>query len=138
MDKIRENRLRRMAERQGLQLSKSRRRDPRATDFGKFFLSQNGILMSPESGMDLDEIEAYLGGGPEVAVIPSDDPNADPSRYELPHLQHGPEGWRLWYRDTAGEVDEHLLAGRKDDVDGARQSAREYLLRYGHGVTTKD
>jgi hypothetical protein len=33
-EKIYENRLRRAAERQGLTLSKSRRRDPLATDYG--------------------------------------------------------------------------------------------------------
>src|SRR5258708_27379853 len=34
-EKVRENRLRRMAERQGHQLVKSRRRDPRAYDYGR-------------------------------------------------------------------------------------------------------
>jgi hypothetical protein len=65
-DKIRENRLRRMAERQGLQLQKSRRRDPRATEFGTYQLvdryndtlaaggGQNGY------GMTLDEVERAL------------------------------------------------------------------------------
>jgi hypothetical protein len=33
-DKVRENRLRRMAQRRGMQLQKSRRRDPNAIDFG--------------------------------------------------------------------------------------------------------
>jgi hypothetical protein len=32
-EKLRENRLRRMAERQGLRLTKSRRREPRALDY---------------------------------------------------------------------------------------------------------
>jgi hypothetical protein len=66
VDKIRENRLRRMAERQGLQLQKSRRRDPRATEFGTYQLldrsndtlagrgGQNGY------GMTLDEVERAL------------------------------------------------------------------------------
>lgn len=36
--KVTENRLRRAAERQGLQLQKSRRRDPRAVDFGTYGL----------------------------------------------------------------------------------------------------
>jgi hypothetical protein len=35
-EKIRENRMRRMAERQGLRLSKSRRRDPRAIDYDRW------------------------------------------------------------------------------------------------------
>jgi hypothetical protein len=66
VDKIRENRLRRMAERQGLQLQKSRRRDPRATGYGTYQLvdpynsklvawgGQNGY------GMTLDEVERAL------------------------------------------------------------------------------
>lgn len=37
-EKVYENRLRRMAERQGLALSKSRRRDPRALDYGQWSL----------------------------------------------------------------------------------------------------
>lgn len=65
-EKVRENRLRRMAERQGLQLVKSRRRDPNAVDFGKFMLVDiatnsvafGGGSFGPES--DLDDIEKYL------------------------------------------------------------------------------
>jgi hypothetical protein len=37
-DKVTENRIRRMAQRQGLQLTKSRRRDPLALDFGRYRL----------------------------------------------------------------------------------------------------
>lgn len=36
--KVLENRLRRMAERQGFLLEKSRRRDPKARDFGRYRL----------------------------------------------------------------------------------------------------
>jgi hypothetical protein len=42
--KIRENKLRRMADRQGLRLIKSRSRDPRAKDFGLY------ALIDPETG----------------------------------------------------------------------------------------
>ena len=73
-EKVRENRLRRMAERQGLMLVKSRRRDQRATDFGKFVLvgdSKGNRLgrrggqaaisdFASGGGMTLDEVEAYL------------------------------------------------------------------------------
>lgn len=38
-EKVRENRLRRMAERQGHQLVKSRRRDPRAYDYGRYWIT---------------------------------------------------------------------------------------------------
>lgn len=60
-EKVRENRLRRMAERQGLTLTRSRRRDPRALDFGKYWLTDaNGVSVSPEQGIDIDEVEAFL------------------------------------------------------------------------------
>jgi hypothetical protein len=60
-DKIRENRLRRMAERQGLRLRKSRRRDPRALGYGTYDLVQDSDnhMVSPEQ-MTLDEIEQWL------------------------------------------------------------------------------
>ena len=57
-EKVRENRIRRAAERQGWKLEKSRRRDPRATDYGTFTLT-------PEKGKprvfaSIDEVEAFL------------------------------------------------------------------------------
>ena len=56
-EKIRENRLRRMAERQGLELRKSRRRDPRAKDYGRWYI------------VDVErEIEAAEIGGYDVAT----------------------------------------------------------------------
>jgi hypothetical protein len=65
-DKVRENRLRRMAGRQGLRLMKSRRRDPRALDFGGYWLVDahtNTQVSGP--GYDgtwrgLDEVEHAL------------------------------------------------------------------------------
>lgn len=63
-DKVRENRLRRMAERQGYQLVKSRRRDPRAVDYGARWIvdPQTGDVVAGDErrGMSLDEIEAWL------------------------------------------------------------------------------
>lgn len=38
--KVRENRLRRVAERQGMMLQKSRRRDPRSLDYASFWLTE--------------------------------------------------------------------------------------------------
>lgn len=59
--KVQEIRARRAAERQGLRLAKSRRRDPRALDYGTFTLTD---LASgePVAGpfADLDEVESYL------------------------------------------------------------------------------
>jgi hypothetical protein len=60
-DKIRENRLRRMAERQGLKLRKSRRRDPHALGYGTYDLVQGSddYVVSPEQ-LTLDGIEQWL------------------------------------------------------------------------------
>lgn len=62
-DKIRENRLRLAAQRQGLTLRKSRTRDPRALDYGRYTLTRDGHVDVYDS-TDLDEIEAYLNGDP--------------------------------------------------------------------------
>ena len=65
-DKIRENRLRRAAQRQGLMLTKSRRRDPRATDYGTYMLvdqQTNAVVaygLQSGYGLSLDEIETAL------------------------------------------------------------------------------
>jgi hypothetical protein len=66
-EKVKENRLRRAAERQGLQLMKSRRRDPRALDFGTYKLvdpATNSVTASglPSGyGLSLDDVERELG-----------------------------------------------------------------------------
>ena len=68
-DKVRENRLRRMAQRQGLALHKSRRRDLRALDYGAYYLVgvtapggrwRSGEVVTPEYGINLDGIERFL------------------------------------------------------------------------------
>lgn len=61
-DKVRENRLRRMAARQGLTLSRSRRRDPRALDYGLYWLTETTTdkPRSPQAGVNIDEIEELL------------------------------------------------------------------------------
>jgi hypothetical protein len=65
-DKVTENRIRRMAERQGLTLLKSRRRDPRAIDFNGFMLTDaatNIVVIGADSfaySCELDEIERFL------------------------------------------------------------------------------
>jgi hypothetical protein len=68
-EKVRENRLRRMAERQGLKLSKSPRRDPHAIDYGCWMIVDRdantvvaGTAGTGRPNMDLDQIEAYLRG----------------------------------------------------------------------------
>jgi len=65
-DKVRENRLRRMADRQGLVLKKSRRRDPRALDYGSYWLIEprtNAVatfLGGDEHGLTLVQVEDWL------------------------------------------------------------------------------
>jgi hypothetical protein len=64
--KVRENRLRRAAERQGLKLMKSRRRDPRALGFGGYVIvdAHNSSIVAGEldsaRALTLDQVEAYL------------------------------------------------------------------------------
>ena len=73
-EKTREVRLRRMADRQGLRLVKSKRRDPHAIDFGKYMLVEAGtptvVAGADREGhqvngterleFSLDNVEAYL------------------------------------------------------------------------------
>lgn len=65
-DKVRENRLRRVAERRGLRLVKSRRRDPGALTFGRYFMeTQDGKVANGYQtvrGFTLDEVEERLTG----------------------------------------------------------------------------
>jgi hypothetical protein len=71
-EKVRENRIRRMAQRQGLALSKSRRRDPRAIDYGDLYLQRLDAPTPERSNdawigpfRDLDEVERWLDTDPE-------------------------------------------------------------------------
>jgi len=63
-DKVRENRLRRMAERQGMRLVKSRRRDPRAVGFGMYQLDDGSALLAVDAayGLTMDDVESRLLG----------------------------------------------------------------------------
>jgi hypothetical protein len=64
--KVLENRLRRMAERQGLQLIKSRRRDPLALDYGTYRVETvageqaPGFVVTDGTGLTLEEVERLL------------------------------------------------------------------------------
>lgn len=66
-EKVRENRLRRKADRMGLHVVKSRRRDPDALDYGLYMIADNetGGTIHPNYigqpfALDLDEVEACL------------------------------------------------------------------------------
>jgi hypothetical protein len=60
--KVRENRLRRIASRQGLRLQKSRQRDPMALDYGKYSLvnGRPGHIHVFIGQGDLDQVEEAL------------------------------------------------------------------------------
>ncbi len=74
MDKVeraQDARIRRAADRQGLTATKSRRRDPRALDFGLWWFGRRDApgdhwrgneLVSPESGFNGGEAESWLRG----------------------------------------------------------------------------
>jgi|GEM_PF-1951162 len=63
--KVLENRLRRMAARQGLSIVKSRRRDPWARDYGQYmiFTDENYVVAGGDPipfGLDLESVEDFL------------------------------------------------------------------------------
>jgi len=63
LDKLREDRVRRMAARHGLTLRKSRRRDARAWDFGSYWLmdaDRNALVFPDVHGGSLEDMERYL------------------------------------------------------------------------------
>ena len=76
-DRVRENRLRRMAARQGLRLLKSTRRDQYADGYGTYRLvgAQNGEHRYGDAvtgyGMDLDAVERHLKSRPPTASAPA-------------------------------------------------------------------
>lgn len=82
-EKVRENRLRRMADRQGLRIEKSRRRDPRAIDFGLWTVTYKDIDESPGDAapMTLERLERWLEDRPRRfdrirTMVESSEPHA--------------------------------------------------------------
>jgi hypothetical protein len=66
-ERVRENRLRRMAERQGLALVKSRRRDPRAIDYDCWAIVDSESRVTRGRPMlSLDDVEVALESAPIV------------------------------------------------------------------------
>ena len=78
-DKARENRLRRVAARQGLRLTRSRARDPEAPDFGTYVLTDpatNFVVASGLQighGLSLDDVERALHRGDYPGVYRIDE-----------------------------------------------------------------
>jgi hypothetical protein len=60
-EKVRENRLRRIAARRGLRLEKARRRDRLAPDYGRWSLVRRETGGEVFAGSDLAAVEAFLG-----------------------------------------------------------------------------
>lgn len=63
--KVYENRLRRMAARQGLRLTRNRARDPRAVQYGRYRLvdvATSGVIDGSNFGIKLDDVEQILTG----------------------------------------------------------------------------
>lgn len=62
--KVHENRLRRMAVRQGLRLQKSRTRDPRALGYGTYCLVDAATnFVAHGNSLGLDDVERILTSG---------------------------------------------------------------------------
>jgi hypothetical protein len=63
-EKVRENRARRAVDRRGLRLTKSRRRDPAAFDYGDWrILDGRGIVIEgADHSMTLNDVERWLAG----------------------------------------------------------------------------
>jgi hypothetical protein len=66
-DKVRENRLRRMAQRQGLALHRLRRRDPLGLGYGTYWITRGATetVVAPHNwdgatGMTMDQAEKWL------------------------------------------------------------------------------
>jgi hypothetical protein len=62
-DKGRENLARRALKRQGFELSKSRRRDPMAPDYGQYTIRPVGGRRVVATLGSLEEVEAWTAGG---------------------------------------------------------------------------
>ena len=68
-DKVREDRLRRMAQRRGFRIVKSRRRDPRANDYGGRMIVDartNAVVAGGHPyayNLTINEVEEYLNDG---------------------------------------------------------------------------
>jgi len=74
-EKVRENALRRMAQRRNLRLERSRRRDPAATDFGTYRIVDRFRRRAVEGGdalPSLDAVEAWLVADAkhELVIVP--------------------------------------------------------------------
>ena len=134
--KVLENRLRRAAERQGFRLEKSRRRDPRAIDYGTYALVE-GPPPAPGGenwrsrqlvavALDLEDlarflfekINVHIDHSPEGSMTIGD--NGEPILHYSSFCSTGakdkrgrpiPDGWVLHYLDDNEGVDQWIVGG---------------------------
>ena len=62
--KVTRNRLRRAAARQGYKITKSSRRDPLATDYGRWWvlnLDSQDVILGGKDGATIDQVARFLG-----------------------------------------------------------------------------
>lgn len=63
-EKVRENKLRRMADRRGLRLWKSRTRDTGAIEYGRYHITQSNMVIfgigNQQFEATLDQVEEFL------------------------------------------------------------------------------
>jgi len=140
-DKVRENKLRRMAERQGRKLEKSRRRDPRAVDYGGYMLldARTNAVIAGDSpfaySLTLDDVEAMVGD--DIHVVAEPDLPVQPDRLGRPTLRFfsitypmdrpGPgRGWYL-FTTTSGTHAVYRFLGGLSEVNDALHGARRHL-----------
>jgi hypothetical protein len=149
--KTRETRLRRLAERRGLRLQKSPRRDPGAWDYGTYQLvdGQEGWLVAElipgqGFGMSLDDIEEWLTGQPapmfKITALMKVRPFPAPSAEQRERFTNAIGGLfsRMimqpsvrWDGDTAAQV---ILACGGENATTAGERAKEIIDRNAANV----
>jgi hypothetical protein len=142
-----EQKARRAAQRRGLRLVKSRRRDPRAEDYGTYVFVQdkagnrNGGGQAAKSafyrgdGLRLHEVLVALFGH-DIDVRVNDYKNVGIENYRS--LLEWHDGWPdpergRWTFYTADEDDDpHVMFGGRGDLHSVLKQAQEHLdRRYG-------
>lgn len=141
--KVRENKARRAAGRQGLILQKSRRRDPNAIDFNGYMLVDgrtNAAVVGSHPwaySADLDEVEDFLEQSTrptDVYVISGDErytPETWPSIEKTSHLEWD-EVRRLWrlsyWSERQQGVDDYVFGDQNWTIREVVEEAKSFLL----------
>lgn len=139
--KARENRASRAAKRQGFFLAKSRRRDPKARDYGLYVLADDRddapALFADGDGVSLDTIEAVLNWQDIFLVEPGTDPVSVDYPDNRAVVDFSPVmgiGWRAILLNDGNPID-YALAGDREDSEFAVEQAQSWvrdLIRQQH------